>query len=95
MRARYLCALCGPIASILLSGALCGCNKEPSGTHRELAGHALSSKQPAADAPLANTSAAAPAAHGHAMTAPPGHAIALGLDDGSTPSVLDRVEIHK
>ena len=99
MRTRHLGALCGPIASILLSGALCGCGRAPSETaaqeHQPLASHAQSSKKAAADAPLSDSSAAAIASHGRTTRVPLGRATALGFDDGSPPSILDRLEIHK
>ena len=92
MRTRLLCALCGPLALLILSGALSGCGKASSGAvteeHPPVASHALPSKQSAVGMPLANSSAPA---------TPPsrGRAIALELDDGSRSSVLDRFEIHK
>ena len=79
MRTRLLCALCGPIVLILLSGAPSGCSKAPSGAAAEdqqpAATHPLPSRQSAADAPLSDNSAATTPADGHAMTSPQAHAM--------------------
>ena len=88
MRTRLLCALCGPIVLILLSGALSGCSKAPSGAAAEdqqpVATHPLPSRQSAADAPLSDNSAATTPAHEQAMTSPHGSAMTTPRDRAIT-----------
>jgi hypothetical protein len=98
MRVRLLCAVCASLALILLSATQSGCSKAPSRAVTEeqqpVAVHALPSRQSPADVPLSKNSAPTTSRAGRA-TPPRGRAIALALDDGSSPSVLDQFEIHK